>query len=165
MAQICHCGSTDIGPSASSHDGQQSECRSCKKDRDARYYLENKEKFTMREELRRSQGYSSTQKVQDWRAANPEAYKAQGRESARRRRARINGSMIDPSLTLEYAAIVENDPCSYCGLPSGVVDHIVPLSRGGTHEWMNFTGACDTCNRSKFVTPAMQFLLGRVVGT
>jgi 5-methylcytosine-specific restriction endonuclease McrA len=45
-----------------------------------------------------------------------------------------------------------NDSCAYCGTPlngGGEVDHIVPISRGGTNEAKNLTLACRTCNRDK----------------
>lgn len=41
--------------------------------------------------------------------------------------------------------------CTYCGDTSGPfdLDHILPLSRGGSDEPSNLTLACATCNRSK----------------
>ena len=41
--------------------------------------------------------------------------------------------------------------CTYCGVTSGPfeIDHIVPWSRGGTHDRENLTLACKPCNRSK----------------
>jgi len=41
--------------------------------------------------------------------------------------------------------------CRYCGnyVPVGHVDHIIPLSRGGTDDPNNLVWACPTCNLSK----------------
>lgn len=41
--------------------------------------------------------------------------------------------------------------CHYCGLqhPKMVVDHMVPLSLGGTDDLGNLVAACEPCNRSK----------------
>ena len=41
--------------------------------------------------------------------------------------------------------------CTYCGTDEGPfdIDHILPLSRGGTNDPSNLTLACATCNRSK----------------
>ena len=41
--------------------------------------------------------------------------------------------------------------CHYCGLfsPDGQVDHIIPLSRGGTDALENLAWACADCNNSK----------------
>jgi hypothetical protein len=41
--------------------------------------------------------------------------------------------------------------CQYCGAVGGKLecDHIVPVSRGGSHGDENLATACFTCNRSK----------------
>ncbi len=45
--------------------------------------------------------------------------------------------------------------CQYCGRNAENVDHVVPRSRGGVHEWENVVAACRRCNsRKKDRTPA-----------
>lgn len=45
--------------------------------------------------------------------------------------------------------------CQYCGAGAENVDHVVPRSRGGAHEWENVVAACRRCNsRKKDRTPA-----------
>lgn len=45
--------------------------------------------------------------------------------------------------------------CQYCGVGAENVDHVVPRSRGGAHEWENVVAACRRCNsRKKDRTPA-----------
>lgn len=43
--------------------------------------------------------------------------------------------------------------CMYCGreLPEHLLtrDHLLPLSRGGTHSWKNVVTACKSCNHAK----------------
>ncbi len=43
--------------------------------------------------------------------------------------------------------------CQYCsempGRPDLTVDHVVPRSRGGKHEWENLVTACKVCNHKK----------------
>lgn len=40
--------------------------------------------------------------------------------------------------------------CLYCGSSSSLtVDHVVPRSRGGEHEWENLATACGACNHRK----------------
>ncbi len=39
--------------------------------------------------------------------------------------------------------------CAYCGRTATSVDHVVPRSRGGRHEWENVVAACSRCNRVK----------------
>jgi 5-methylcytosine-specific restriction endonuclease McrA len=39
--------------------------------------------------------------------------------------------------------------CQYCGQSADSIDHVVPRSRGGRHEWENVAAACRPCNLSK----------------
>lgn len=38
---------------------------------------------------------------------------------------------------------------SHCERAASTVDHLVPRSRGGTHEWTNVVAACSQCNTRK----------------
>ncbi|MEZ5205012.1 MAG: HNH endonuclease [Acidimicrobiales bacterium] len=39
--------------------------------------------------------------------------------------------------------------CAYCGAKGSTVDHVVPRSRGGRHDWDNVVLACQPCNSRK----------------
>lgn len=39
--------------------------------------------------------------------------------------------------------------CAYCGGTADTVDHVLPRSRGGRHEWSNVVAACVRCNHRK----------------
>ncbi len=43
--------------------------------------------------------------------------------------------------------------CHYCkhglSIDSSTIDHVVPLSAGGTHDFSNLVPACRSCNGSK----------------
>jgi 5-methylcytosine-specific restriction endonuclease McrA len=39
--------------------------------------------------------------------------------------------------------------CAYCGSAAATIDHVVPRSRGGRHEWDNVVAACHRCNHVK----------------
>lgn len=43
----------------------------------------------------------------------------------------------------------DNHICTYCGQEATTVDHIIPLSKGGTDDDDNLTSACTTCNYGK----------------
>lgn len=47
----------------------------------------------------------------------------------------------------------DNWTCGWCGLPGDTVDHIVPRSRGGRHEWDNVVTSCLPCNNDKGDAP------------
>ena len=39
--------------------------------------------------------------------------------------------------------------CQYCGSTAENIDHVIPKSRGGPHEWENVVAACRRCNSRK----------------
>jgi 5-methylcytosine-specific restriction endonuclease McrA len=39
--------------------------------------------------------------------------------------------------------------CQYCGAAADSIDHVIPRSRGGLHEWENVIAACRPCNLRK----------------
>ncbi len=39
--------------------------------------------------------------------------------------------------------------CQYCSAPAESIDHVVPRSRGGAHDWDNVVAACRHCNTAK----------------
>lgn len=53
------------------------------------------------------------------------------------------------------AAVMLRDAftCQYCGCAPGryelTVDHVLPRSRGGRHDWTNLATACKRCNQVK----------------
>lgn len=81
------------------------------------------------------------------------ALRAQEHRSARARR---QEGLREAS---EWVAILAADPCSYCGAPAEVADHIQALARGGAAGWENLAGACFACNSSKGTRTLLMFLL------
>lgn len=77
-----------------------------------------------------------------------------------KRRARLRGA---PSERIDPIKVFERDGwrCVYCGCATPKelrgqavdaapeMDHIVPLSRGGSHTWANVTCSCRKCNNRK----------------
>lgn len=57
------------------------------------------------------------------------------------------------------------DRCHYCGTAlngKGDIDHIVPISKGGTNWPKNLTLACKTCNLDKHAKSAEEFFQWRI---
>ena len=41
----------------------------------------------------------------------------------------------------------------YCAAPATSIDHVIPRSRGGAHNWENVVSACHRCNHTKADKP------------
>jgi len=87
--------------------------------------------------------------VRKWRARNLEKV----RVISRQRRARVlraEGTHTADDVQAQY--VRQRGKCYYCGVKVGDiyhVDHVVPLSRGGTNWPENLVIACPACNSSK----------------
>lgn len=119
-------------------------CTACKKRKRKEYEENNKETLA-----------KSRKK---WLEANP--HKA--REYWQRRYARmknIQGELSASDIAEKYA--YQNGECLFCGIKFGIhyhVDHILPVSRGGTHEKDNIQLLCPACNMSKSDKTNEEFL-------
>lgn len=92
-----------------------------------------------------------------WYQRNKERY----RDYVHRRRACILSARADTISA--WAVFRRNDwICQICGQPvspkekhpsplSPTIDHVIPLSRGGTHTWDNVQLAHLNCNKQKFI--------------
>lgn len=81
-----------------------------------------------------------------------EAYKKRKASTRRQRYHAHRGVNADGHISLEARQIVvkrDGEMCQYCGAPGTAVDHIQPVSRGGTGDTWNLTLACKACNSSK----------------
>jgi len=92
--------------------------------------------------------YEAEQEQQD----NPlEKQRAAARERVRRYRAKR--ALDDGSWFVLCARVYERDGkvCSYCGDTGGPfeIDHMTPVSQGGSNDLDNLTVACKPCNASK----------------
>lgn len=84
-----------------------------------------------------------------WRAANPEKVRIQWKVRQARERC-AEGNHIPDDIRALYQ--LQNGHCAYCGITlhhKYHVDHIMPLSRGGSNNPDNLALACRSCNLSK----------------
>lgn len=109
-----------------------------------------------------------------WRAENPEAFKAQNRLDAARRRAReMNARIGDLDAILRWESewrSKERVNCEWCGgelfIEDVQVDHIIAISRGGAQELDNLCISCQRCNGRKWAKGVHDFvkiLFGREI--
>ena len=135
-----------------------------------RYYQENKERVL----ARTGQYYKDNRgkyKVwrKEWRVRNPEKTKAHSvrwhkilwakpeyrlkhRAYSRNYKARKKAAGCFRAKDIARIYAESNGCCAYCQNPVGTkyhIEHIVPLSRGGTNNPSNLCVACPKCNLSK----------------
>ena len=54
-----------------------------------------------------------------------------------------------PPLTRRAVLRRDGGRCAYCSAPADTVDHVIPRSRGGPHEWGNVVASCQHDNLTK----------------
>lgn len=176
MKRCSKCGKdkplTEFHSDKTRADGLARQCKDCKRANTRAWNAANSEqkKAASREwyEANKDLAY---QRSREWVAQNHEVAKRHKRESAVRSRERdpatyrlkkrlhVKGPIPDGAT--DYARLLVNDPCSYCGGPAGTIDHIEP---GDNNEWDNLTAACHSCNSRKRTRPLLVFLALRTPG-
>jgi 5-methylcytosine-specific restriction endonuclease McrA len=61
---------------------------------------------------------------------------------------------------MAYVAIIDRDPCSYCGGSTETVDHIAAVALTRDSSWTNLNPACRKCNSRKSKRSLLMFLRG-----
>jgi hypothetical protein len=75
---------------------------------------------------------------------------------------RLLKSFLARSLPIQWADVLRQDLCAYCGERGGTVDHIHPKSRKGKDVVENLTGACNLCNVRKGRKQLLRFLVSEM---
>jgi len=102
------------------------------------------------------------EKTKQWIAANPERSLEHFRIASGRRRARLAKSNGRHTLT-DLAEILkaQGHRCAYCSACLKIgrkqVDHIAPISRGGSDHRANIQYLCEPCNQSKNAKDPLEF--------
>jgi len=137
-----------------SKSGYKSECKNCQAISRKIYNDKNKDK-----QLKYSQ-FSEERKVRKRKYNN--AWNKENKDKRTlymsKRRASLKGNGVYKVTDLEIKKLQESS-CFYCGLSGGEVDHVIPLSRGGTHSIGNLVGACRSCNSSKNNNLIMEWVI------
>lgn len=145
-------------------DGYRAQCKPCRNSYMSGYYTANRESRVAYEQHRR------TNRADHMRALDMARYErhkdkriALATESVHIRRARMMNAEYDKGITDTALRKIHGDNCCYCGVimdfmrgkrgaikpTRATIEHILPISKGGTHTWANTTLACHRCNVSK----------------
>lgn len=62
---------------------------------------------------------------------------------------RLPSKVRTPPLTRRSLLLRDGYRCAYCLEHADTIDHVVPRSRGGRHEWTNVVAACRRHNMQK----------------
>jgi 5-methylcytosine-specific restriction endonuclease McrA len=97
---------------------------------------------------------------------DPDAVRAQRRAWAKTSKGRLanraarsarRGAAYTPE-SLAWIQSLKNPRCEYCGAPATEIDHVIPISLGGTGERQNLVPACRACNAAKNDLPLEEFI-------
>ena len=80
------------------------------------------------------------------------------------RRSRQERETAAPGLRWRERRRLLRPECAYCGGLATTIDHVVPLSRGGTNFEGNLVSACRRCNSAKCDRLLIEWRTGRKAG-
>lgn len=155
----------DFHKDGGSPDGFRAQCKPCRNSFMSDYYDANREARMAYERDRR------LNRAEHMRALDMARYErhrdrriALASDQVRTRRARVIATEVDPKVTVKSLREIHGDRCCYCGVDldfnrgkrgegiarnRATLEHVLPLSRGGTHTFSNTKLACHRCNVSK----------------
>lgn len=155
------------GKNAKGEQRYAGECKQCTKLRQANYYENNKEHIkAITNDYRKAHLEQYREYSKEFARRNPEKRKKQQIEASRRYAKTPHGRMKKLAynevynrmaaigdLTYEqWIRIVElfDNACAYCGsMDVLTVEHIIPVSHGGTRTAANVIPVCQHCNSSR----------------
>ena len=121
-------------------------CRDCDAVARKKYYENHKEKELLRKKNWRDSNKDFLKNYQQKYQAN-NIFRWAEYQHRRRAIALNNGVFF---ISKNELLKIYNSPCIYCGsLQDITLEHVIPISRGGTHGIGNIASACRNCNLSK----------------
>lgn len=176
MRKCSQCG--EVCP-PTSFSSRQSKCKACQREYHRKHYLANKERYTenarawralnpeRRREIARNYARRNPEVSTKWARENPDGRRVVAREWARRnlekvanhtrnRKSRQRDAFVE-AIDIAIVRLRDGGTCGICGETVGPreqsIDHIIPLSRGGLHEYANVQLAHLSCNKRKNARP------------
>ena len=160
--------------------GLRSHCNSCRSAGTRKWYFNHKEQAKVSKHIylennaevvaKRRLRYAATHieenraRAAEWYVENPERGKANAKVATHKRRAhiaKVGGSFTATNIRDLYAS--QGASCYYCStsIEEGYhIEHMIPISKGGSNWIDNICLACVPCNRTKGVKTAEEFMNG-----
>jgi len=142
--------------------GYMSHCRECGRKMRRSWYARNKEHAR---QYRQKHAARDKRLHKRWRQDNIEKCRGytrrwfrtlKGRAYARHKQHQRHALQKRSDVTAEWLLKLESrqSTCAYCGRPFSsvlrpTIDHVMPLSKGGTHTKKNIVLCCQSCNSEK----------------
>jgi hypothetical protein len=145
----------------SKKDGLASSCKPCSSEHSRLWKESNPERARERaRKWRAANPEKNHENYLQWRTEDPERYRKQKYNAVHRTRALKAGGEVDESLDIFTVFEEENYICGICGdaidpflrnrhPEMATIDHIIPLSKGGSHTRDNVQTAHLSCNVKK----------------
>lgn len=114
-----------------------------------RYWKENPNEYKI---INQNRGYNLHLKKMQLDLVYRQNYVLYNRQKSKRRKALLRGSIGHQLTGSQVRKRFEQfgHTCAYCGKGGDLhVEHVVPISRGGTHVLGNIVPACPSCNFNK----------------
>ena len=160
----------NFGKNRSRKDGLTTYCKPCISEVKKVFYQTNRSKLLARgaayrnanshklesyhREYYRKNAELCKYRIKKWQAANKEKLIAYNSK----RRLLVKSNLFFVS-SKELSRLLE-EKCAYCKeAKSDSIDHIIPVSRGGSHSIGNLIGSCTPCNSKKRDKTIMEFRL------
>lgn len=155
---------TSFHSDAKSPKGRRKSCKKCRTAVETARYWEDPESVKVRVRAHR---LANPELIREREAARYERDKpkriALAVEGSHRRRARMYGRATERGITVPALRRRDGDECCYCGVTlifasfsrgnrpdeQATLEHVIPISRGGTHTWDNAALACWRDNIAK----------------
>ena len=118
-------------------------------------------RISQRSHKRRQENYEHVLEIERASRAKNKEKQRPFKNERQMRRARIQKEKSFLILPKELKKLY-SQPCSSCGIEKNQsIDHIVPLSRGGTHSIGNLMTLCRSCNSSKNARTLIEWRQGK----
>lgn len=130
-------------------------CKDCHGKRNAKWIVDHKEHhLKLQKDWYLKNRECHLNNTKNWSAQNL-SKKASYRRSRRAKELNAPGSCTQEQLKARMAYF--GNKCIYCGGPFEEVDHLIPISRGGSNWPSNLAPSCTKCNREKWTKTYKEF--------